>query len=75
MLLMVEKGIRGRICHEMYRYAKANNIYIYERIQQRQRIIISYVFRCKQFIWMGNVLKLTSSFKWKKILSNLIKTL
>ena len=25
MLLMVEKGIRGRICHSIYRYAKANN--------------------------------------------------
>ena len=24
MLLMVEKGIRGRICHFTYRYAKAN---------------------------------------------------
>ena len=25
MLLMVEKGIRGRICHAIYRYARANN--------------------------------------------------
>ena len=25
MLLMVEKGIRGGICHVIYRYAKANN--------------------------------------------------
>ena len=28
MLLMVEKGIRGGICHAIYRYAKANNKYI-----------------------------------------------
>ena len=28
MLLMVEKGIRGRICHAIYRYAKANNKYM-----------------------------------------------
>ena len=28
MLLMVEKGIRGGICHGMHRYAKANNKYI-----------------------------------------------
>ena len=28
MLLMVEKGIRGGICHVIYRYAKANNKYI-----------------------------------------------
>ena len=28
MLLMVEKGIRGRICHSIYQYAKANKKYI-----------------------------------------------
>ena len=28
MLLMVEKGIRGRICPSIYRYAKANNKYM-----------------------------------------------
>ena len=28
MLLMVEKGIRGGICHAIYRYTKANNKYM-----------------------------------------------
>ena len=28
MLLMVEKGIRGRICHAIHRYSKANNKYM-----------------------------------------------
>ena len=28
MLLMVEKGIRGGICHAMHRHAKANNKYM-----------------------------------------------
>ena len=28
MLLMVEKGIRGRICHAIHSYAKANNKYM-----------------------------------------------
>ena len=28
MLLMVEKGIRGRICHATHRYAKANYKYM-----------------------------------------------
>ena len=27
-LLMVEKGIRGGICHSIYRYVKANNKYM-----------------------------------------------
>ena len=28
MLLMIEKGARGRICHTIHRYAKANNKYM-----------------------------------------------
>ena len=28
MLLMVEKGIRGRICHAIHSYAKVNNKYM-----------------------------------------------
>ena len=28
MLLMVEKGIRGGICHSFYQYVKANNKYV-----------------------------------------------
>ena len=27
MLLMVEKGVRGRICQAIHKYAKANNKY------------------------------------------------
>ena len=35
MLLMVEKGIRGRICHAFHRYVKANNKYMkdYDKIE------------------------------------------
>ena len=31
MLLMVEKGIRGRICHTIFQYANANNKYMKEQ--------------------------------------------
>ena len=37
MLLMVEKSIRGGICHSIYRYTKANNKYMkdYDKIKNR----------------------------------------
>ena len=60
MLLMVEKGIRGGICYAIHRYAKANNKYM-------NHIIIPHVFRCKQFVWIGNVSKIAC--KWIKMLS------
>ena len=31
ILLMVEKGIRGGICHSIYQYAKANNKYMKDK--------------------------------------------
>ena len=35
VLLMVEKGIRGGICHTIHRYAKSNNKYMknYEKMK------------------------------------------
>ena len=40
MLLMVEKGIRGGICHAIHRYSKANNKYM---IYHDKSIEISYI--------------------------------
>ena len=60
MLLMVEKGIRGGICHAIYRYAKANNKQMKNYNKYKEESFIQY--RCKQFIWLGNVSKITC--KW-----------
>ena len=40
MFLMVEKGIRGVICHSIYRYVKANNKYMkdYDKIKESSYI-------------------------------------
>ena len=51
MLLMVEKGIRVGICNAIHRYTKANNKYM--------KNCDKFRFRCKQFIWVGDVSKRT----------------
>ena len=40
MLLMVQGGIRGRICQAIYRYSKANNKYM---SNHNKRMIIPYL--------------------------------
>ena len=43
MLLMVEKGIRGEICHAIYRYAKANNKYMKNYNKDKEGSFIQYL--------------------------------
>ena len=43
MLLMVEKGIRGGICHTIYRYAKANNKYMTNYDKNKESSYIQYL--------------------------------
>ena len=49
MLSVVEKGIRVGIYHAIYRYAKANNIYIkrYDKNHHIIRIAMSSIWGCK----------------------------
>ena len=42
MLLMVEKGIRGGICHSIYQYAKATNKYIKDYYKNKESSYIQY---------------------------------
>ena len=41
-MLLVEKGIRGKICHSLYRYAKANNKYMEDYDQNKEVSYIQY---------------------------------
>ena len=58
MLLMVEKGIRGGICHSIFRYAKANNKYMKENNLHLHifniGMLIIYIDGkcCKSFQWI-----------------------
>ena len=54
MLLKLEKGIRGEICHSIYRYAKGNNKYMkdYDKnkeLSHLQHLDVNNLYGC---IWM-----------------------
>ena len=39
---MVEEGIRGRICHAIHRYAKANNKYMKDYNKDEEKSFLQY---------------------------------
>ena len=43
MLLMVEEGLRGRICHPICWYAKANNKYIKDYDKNKESSYLQYL--------------------------------
>ena len=42
MLLMIEKGIRGGICHAIHRYSQANNKYIKDYNKDEEESFLQY---------------------------------
>ena len=42
MLLMVEKGIRGGMCHSIYQYAKANSKYMKDYKENKEVSYLHY---------------------------------
>ena len=64
MLLMVEKGIRGGICHSMHRYAKANNKYIQNYNNNEESSYIQYLDTNNLYGWAMSKKLPTSGFKW-----------
>ena len=75
MLLMVEKGIRGGICHAIYRYAKANNKYMKNYNKDKEVSFLQYLDANNLYGWAMSQKLPVSGFKWKKICQNLLKSL
>ena len=66
MLLMVEKGIRDRICHAIHRYAKANNKYMKNYDKNITSSYLMYLDANNLYRW-GMCQKLpVNGFKWVK---------
>ena len=51
MLLMVQKGIRGRICHAIHRYVKANNKYMKNYDKNTELMYLMYLDVNKLYGW------------------------
>ena len=67
MLLMAEKGIRGGICHAIYRYAKANNKYIQNYNKDKEESFLQYIDANNLYGWAMSQKLPVSGFKWKKL--------
>ena len=51
MLLMVEEGIRGGICHSIHRYTKANNKYMNNYNENEESSCIQYLDANSLYGW------------------------
>ena len=63
MLLMVEKGIRGGICHATYRYAKANNKYMKNYNKDKEESFLQYIDNNNLYGWVMSQKVLVNGFK------------
>ena len=66
MLLMVEEGIRGGICHSIHRYAKANNKYMNNYDENEESSYIQYLDANNSYSWAMSQKLPVNNFKWVK---------
>ena len=64
MLLMVEKGIRGGICHSIHQYAKANNKYMKNYDNNEESSYIQYLDANNLYGWAMSKKLPVNGFKW-----------
>ena len=66
MLLMVEKGIRGGICHSIYQYAIANNKYMKDYDKNKELSYIQYWDVNNLYGWAMSQKLPVNNFEWIK---------
>ena len=64
MLLMVEEGIRGGICHSIHRHAKANNKYMENYDKNEESSYIQYLDANNLYGWAMSQKLPVNCFKW-----------
>ena len=72
MLLMVENGIRGKICQATHRYAKANDKYMnnYDKSIESSYMCLD---TNNLYGWAMSQKRPIKGFKWAEDLSNLMR--
>ena len=64
MLLMVEKGITGGICHPIYQYARANNKYMKDYDKNKESLNLKYWGVNNLYSWAMSQKLPVSKFEW-----------
>ena len=64
MLLMVEEGIRGGICHSIHRHTKANNKYMKNYDESKESSYIQYLDDNNLYGWAMSQKLPVNDFKW-----------
>ena len=64
MLLMIEEGIRGGLCHAVHRYAKAHNIYMKDYDSSKESSYIQYLDANNLYGAAMSEKLLMNGFKW-----------
>ena len=64
MLLMVEEGIKGGICHAIHRHARANNKYMKNYDKNKESSYIQYLDTNNLYGWAMSQKLPVSGFKW-----------
>ena len=68
---MVEKGIRGGICHAIHRYGKANNKYMSNYDEDEESPYIQNLDANNLYGWAMSEKLLLRDFKWMKNVSKI----
>ena len=71
MLLMVEEGIRGGICHAIHRYVKANNKYMNNYDKNEESSCIQYLDANNLYGWVMSQKLPVNNFKWVEDISKI----
>ena len=72
---MVEKGIRGAICHAIHQYAKPNNKYVKDYDKSKKSSHLKYLDVNNLYGWAMSQKLPVNNFKWVEDISEFEKAL